>query len=48
MTEMVERLARVLHEAHYHRGRGIAPPWPTDRLDIIYLTKQAVEGSKDA
>lgn len=27
MNEIFERVAQALHQAHYHRGRGIAPAW---------------------
>lgn len=27
MSEMIERVAKTLHKAHYERGRRIAPPW---------------------
>jgi hypothetical protein len=35
MSEMVERVARVLWKAHYKGGRGIAPPFPTDNFKAV-------------
>lgn len=34
-NEIVERAARELHRAHYEIGRAIAPPYPTDRFEVL-------------
>lgn len=31
--DMVERVARALHRAHYESGRGLAPPYPSDKFE---------------
>ena len=31
--DVVENVARALHRAHYERGRGLAPGYPSDRFE---------------
>lgn len=42
----IEHLAHALHKAHYECGRGIAPPWPSDRFEQerwLFMARAAVE-----
>lgn len=51
MSEMVERVAKALHKAHYERGRGLPPSWDAiDRFERemwLFSARAAIEAMRE-